>query len=40
MNVLTVGLLCIAAYFVLLAIWLGADRRRENGASTPEGGDR
>lgn len=29
MNVLTVGLLCIALYFVALATWLSLDRRRE-----------
>lgn len=29
MNVLTVGLLSIAAYLVLMTIWLYADRTRE-----------
>lgn len=38
MNVLTVGLLSIAAYLVLLVAWLYVDRNREQYGTAEESG--
>lgn len=40
MNVLTVGLLCIAAYAVVVMIWLRHDKNKSEYVGRAEGGRR
>jgi hypothetical protein len=40
MNVLAVGLVCIALYGVLMLVWLRYDKNRSDYAGTPVKGER